>query len=123
MNKRHYPKRRAHKLFLWNLALFTTSPSNLFAIFSKHCVEFDFLLSITDWPWFEHEINSSSSYTIPNNGKDNTSKTSSIFKETSSSINQIIKTSALIDSLVGVEIAESWKDKDNNYYSLAILNK
>lgn len=43
--------------------------------------------------------------------------------ETSSSINQIIKTSALIDSLVGVEIAETWKDKDGNFYSLAILNK
>ena len=43
--------------------------------------------------------------------------------ETSSSINQIIKTSALVDSLVGVEIAENWKDKDNNYYSLAILDK
>lgn len=43
--------------------------------------------------------------------------------ETSSSLNQIVKTSALIDSLVGVEIAESWKDKENNYYSLAILNK
>ena len=43
--------------------------------------------------------------------------------ETSSSINQIVKISALIDSLVGVEIAESWKDKENNYYSLAILNK
>lgn len=43
--------------------------------------------------------------------------------ETSSSLNQIVKTSALVDSLVGVEIAENWKDKDNNYYSLAILDK
>lgn len=43
--------------------------------------------------------------------------------ELTSSINQIVKTSALIDSLVGVEIAETWKDKDGNFYSLAILNK
>lgn len=43
--------------------------------------------------------------------------------ETSSSLNQIVKTSALLDNLVGVEIAENWKDKDNNYYSLAILDK
>ena len=34
--------------------------------------------------------------------------------ELTSSINQIVKTSALIDSLVGVEIAETWKDKDGN---------
>lgn len=43
--------------------------------------------------------------------------------ETSSSINQIVRTSALIDSLVGVEIAENWVDKEKNYYSLAILDK
>ncbi len=43
--------------------------------------------------------------------------------ELSSSINQIVKTSALIDSLVGVEIAETWIDREENYYSLAILNK
>lgn len=43
--------------------------------------------------------------------------------ELSSSINQIVRTSALIDNLVGVEIAETWIDRDGNYYSLAILNK
>jgi hypothetical protein len=43
--------------------------------------------------------------------------------ETSSSINQIVKTSALIDSLVGVEIVETWIDREKNYYSLAILDK
>ncbi len=51
------------------------------------------------------------------------SLTSSGNSELSSSLNQIVKTSALIDSLVGVEIAENWVDKDKNYYSLAILNK
>lgn len=43
--------------------------------------------------------------------------------ELSSSMNQIVRTSALIDNLVGVEIAETWIDRDGNYYSLAILNK
>lgn len=43
--------------------------------------------------------------------------------ELSSSMNQIVRTSALVDNLVGVEIAETWIDRDGNYYSLAILNK
>lgn len=41
----------------------------------------------------------------------------------SSSINQVVKTTVQIDSIVGVQIAKTWTDKHGTYYALATLNK
>lgn len=41
----------------------------------------------------------------------------------SSSINQVVKTTVQIDSIVGVQISQTWLDKDGTCYALATLNK